>query len=190
MITGGTMDSLVGRLFNEKELDLGYELSELFSGLDFEKDKGIIFVHRKMNRDEYNKKEKCSCNSDVFKSGQSSCKFCDGVGYLWTEKFIKSYLYNERYISFTMSYSFTKSTGREFNEQYIFITEKENKLEEGDVLYELEKNDNGKIKYPFVAKIEYLITANRYMGVVQNKHEYTLAVGEIVNRNNYVGRTF
>ena len=190
MIIGGMMDSIVGRLFNDKELDFEYELSELFKGLDFEKEKGITFLHRKINRDSMNKKEKCSCNTTTFKSGQSSCKLCDGIGYLWTENFIKSYLYNERYISFTMSYTFTKSTGREFNEQYVFITDKKNKLEEGDVLYELEKDNNGKIKYPFVAKIEYLITANRYMGIVQNKAEYTLAVGEIVNRNDYVGRTF
>lgn len=112
---------------------------------------------------------------------------CDGVGYLWDDKFIEAYLYNERYISFTNSYSFAKAVGREFNEQYIFITRHINKIEEGDMMFELKKDDNGKIISPFNIDIEFLITANKYMGFIRNLGEYTLAVGEILNRNDYVG---
>ena len=111
---------------------------------------------------------------------------CDGIGYLWDDKFIEAYLYNERYISFTNSYNFTKAVGREFNEQYIFITKHTNRIEEGDMMFELKKDDNGKIISPFNIDIEFLITANKYMGFIRNLGEYTLAVGEIMNRNDYV----
>jgi intein/homing endonuclease len=112
---------------------------------------------------------------------------CDGIGYLWDDKFIEAYLYNERYISFTNSYSFAKAVGRGFNEQYIFITRHTNRIEEGDMMFELKKDDNGKIISPFNIDIEFLITANKYMGFIRNLGEYTLAAGEIMNRNDYVG---
>lgn len=112
---------------------------------------------------------------------------CDGIGYLWDDKFIEAYLYNERYISFTNSYSFAKAVRREFNEQYVFITKHTNRIEEGDMMFELKKDDNGKIISPFNIDIEFLITANKYMGFIRNLGEYTLAVGEIINRNDYVG---
>jgi hypothetical protein len=54
-------------------------------------------------------------------------------------------------------------------------------------MFELKKDDNGKIISPFNIDIEFLITANKYMGFIRNLGEYTLAVGEIMNRNDYVG---
>lgn len=188
MTTGGTMDTLVGKLFNSKELDLRTEMDELFSGEDFSEKKGVIFVHRKLKRNPLtNKRVPCSCNTSLTVSGEKGCPYCDGIGYLWDDKFIEAYLYNERYISFTSSYSFAKAVGREFNEQYIFITKHTNRIEEGDMMFELKKDDNGKIISPFNIDIEFLITANKYMGFIRNLGEYTLAVGEIMNRNDYVG---
>ena len=182
------MDTLVGKLFNSKELDLRTEMDELFSGEDFSEKKGVIFVHRKLKRNPLtNKRVPCSCNTSLTVSGEKGCPYCDGIGYLWDDKFIEAYLYNERYISFTSSYSFAKAVGREFNEQYIFITKHTNRIEEGDMMFELKKDDNGKIISPFNIDIEFLITANKYMGFIRNLGEYTLAVGEIMNRNDYVG---
>jgi len=191
MTTGGMMETIHGKLFNGTELDIRTEISELFSGIDFSEEKGIIFIHRKLIRDSKNKRIKCSCNSGANVGGQKDCPYCDGIGYKWEELFIKSYLYNKRYISFTSSFSFVKSQARAFNEQYIFITEHTNKIEEGDHIFELKKDVDGKIITPFVIDIDFLITANKYMSMVRNIGEYTLAVGEIVNRNDYVdARTY
>ena len=111
---------------------------------------------------------------------------CKGVGFLWDEKIIESYLYNKRYISFTNSHTYSRALGRDFNEQYIFLTKYKYKIEEGDSLLELKKTDNGRIAIPLNVDIEFLITANRYMGVVKNLGEYTLAVGEIRVKGDHV----
>lgn len=182
------MDTILGKLKGNKELDIRLELKELFEGIDFSKDKGITFLHRKIRIDNKGKRVKCYCNTVETNSGKTGCPNCDGEGYVWDEKFIKAYPYNERYISFTTSYNFTKNTGREFNESYIFLSEFKNKIENGDRLYEFEKDQNGKIITPFIPRIEFLITANRYIGIVENTDEYTLAVGEIVSRNDYIKR--
>ena len=182
------MDSLLIKLKRKEELDIKTELKELFSGKDFSKEKGLIFLHRKIRIDSNGKRIKCFCNTSDTNSGKTNCYNCDGEGYLWDEKFIKAYPYNERYISFTTSNTFTKNIGREFNESYIFLSESKNRIENGDRLYELEKNENGNIISPFIPRVEFLVTANRYVGIVENLDEYTLAVTEIVSRNDYIKR--
>ena len=59
MTTGGMMETIHGKLFNGTELDIRTEISELFSGVDFSEEKGIIFIHRKLIRDSKNKRIKC-----------------------------------------------------------------------------------------------------------------------------------
>jgi len=187
MITGGMMETIHGKLFNHKELDVKTEMREFFQGTDFSEKKGLIFVQRKLRRDPLtNKRFPCSCNLSLNTSGQDNCPYCDGIGYLWDEKIIESYLYNKRYISFTNSYTFSRAVGRDFNEQYIFLTDSKYRIEEGDRLLELKKDSEGKITTPLNIDIEFLITANRYMGIAHNQGEYTLAVGEIMSRNDHV----
>ena len=59
MITGGMMDTLLGKLFNSKELDLRTEMDELFTGEDFSEKKGIVFIHRKLKRKQFHDNQKC-----------------------------------------------------------------------------------------------------------------------------------
>lgn len=181
------MDSITGKIMSEKELDIRTEMDEFFSGEDFSEKKGVIFIHRKIRRDLVtNQRELCSCNKSYTGSGEKNCPYCKGVGFLWDEKIIESYLYNKRYISFTNSHTYTRALGRDFNEQYIFLTKYKYKIEEGDSLLELKKTDNGRIAIPLNIDIEFLITANRYMGAVKNLGEYTLAVGEIRVKGDHV----
>ena len=110
---------------------------------------------------------------------------CDGVGYLWDEKFIRSFIYNKRYMSMADSTTFYEEMGRANTESFIFITKHTNMLYEGDYIIEYSKDDTGKVKFPFIVDTKFIVTASKEMGAVRNLNEYILATANVVFRHDY-----
>lgn len=163
----------------KNEINLRQELLDTMSGKDFGVPKFSVFLQRVMRRDinnpPYTSKIRCStCNKKYDNEGRVGCPNCDGVGYLWDEKLILGYAYRPQFIRLADQLSYPANVGRMQNATYVLITQSQDIVNDGDIVYILECNENGGIRIPIARTEKYLAVANKEMRLDGNKIEYNI----------------
>lgn len=165
---------------NNLEIDLRQEVIDILSGKDFGTPKFNILLQRQMRKDidhyPYIGKRICkTCNKDYSNEGRTGCPDCDGVGYLWDEKLIVGYIYRPQYIRLSDQMGYAANVGRMKNGSNLLITPVEYKIDSGDILYEVNCNDNGGITVPVVKEKKHLVVSGKPMRLDYNKVEFYMS---------------
>jgi hypothetical protein len=160
---------------NTPELDLRQELLDLFSGVDFENIKFIPVVLRHIRRNNDETRVKCSCFSETSGEGIPNCPYCEGVGFLWDEAIVPSYIYRTRYQGMASNLN-SERMGR-IEEGYLEMISPYNiSIGDLDFVYNLKTDTNGRISLPLTKTSSYIVSYATNMGFDFGKKDFTLAV--------------
>ena len=140
------------------------------------KGKGQPLIIRKIRRDADGEKIKCSCNDTVVThegDGDANCAYCDGVGYIWDEKWFLGY------VTHSASFVGTSMTLREImmpgfvqtDEPYLYtfyyVT-----VQKGDWIIQPALDTEGKVIQPIRAQHKNIVISQFPMRMDGARIEY------------------
>ena len=159
-----------------EEISIRHELHEFISGEDFGEQKNSPFVHRKLRRDKYGERERCTCWRQLENEASPGCPYCDGLGYYWDETIIPGFMsvLNKRMLASVMEYEMPISRNTSF--LMSFITTPEVDLKTKDVIYFPHVDDEGTILHPVRMDEEYIVLQEIDRRLDWNSKEFSWAI--------------
>lgn len=164
-------------MFQRPELILSNELSDL---LFTDKDCSPIkspFIHKKIRRDLSGNIIKCKCtylNGNA--SGDLTCPYCYGDGYLFDEVIIEGFTYKDNYLRERYNLKMDSLAGYNDHDPLMLVTSGNVSINKLDRIYSVELDSNGRINIPLNITHKYTVYFNTKMKASQEKLDYNLTV--------------
>lgn len=162
-------------IMNIPELDIRQEMLDLFSGVDFENIKYMPIIVRHIRRAKSGDRIKCSCFSEERGEGLANCPYCDGVGYLWDESLVPSYIYRTKYQGLAKNLSVV-DRGRIEDGYMEMIVPYSIQVNNLDLIYKVLTDGNGKIISPIERTESFIVAYSIETGFDFGKKDFTMVI--------------
>lgn len=162
--------------FDGNEIDIRSEVSEFFHGDDFGESKMSPFIFRKLRKSTSGVQEKCTCFNNLTNEGTLGCPYCDGLGYLWDESIISGMIFYMSLRKLAALTGYEVPYGRSKDFPLRFITTNDIDISIGDVIYELDRNNDGFITTPVVRVHKLFVLDGSQHRLDYGQTEYTSAL--------------